>query len=341
MDARDIETPGALIDIDRMQRNISRFQEKCDALGLAFRPHVTAHRVADLARLQIDAGAVGVACQTVDEARRFALAGFNDILIPANVVGEAKTHQLAELALFNRVTTTADHAMVIAGLADAARAHDMVIRVMLEVATGLERAGAAPGDLAPLAERIDKDENLHFAGLLLHPTTPDIKERLDESLSRLHKAGVGVDVVSGGGTGAIEFASELPELTEFRAGSYIFNDYTQVARHRADMDDCALLVAATVVSRPTTDRVILDCGSRTLSTRTVEGGYGYLMEYPCAYIYQLSEEHAHVDMSKCPDKPVIGERVHLIPVLARAVMARRTAIYGVRDGRVETEWIVE
>src|SRR5512134_2030780 len=118
MNIHDLETPSVLIDLDRMEHNIARMQQRCDDLGLAFRPHIKTHKIPDIARAQLEAGAVGIACQKVSEAEIFAAAGINNIQIPYNIVGEQKTGRLADLALYNRVTVSADHPTVIAGLAD-------------------------------------------------------------------------------------------------------------------------------------------------------------------------------------------------------------------------------
>lgn len=335
-----LETPTVLIDLDRLQGNIQRMQSVCQEQGLALRAHVTAHKIPEIARMQIDAGAVGIACASVSEAEVFAQEGFNDIQIPYNVVGPAKTARLADLTLFNRVTTSADHPSVIAGLADAARANEITIRVLIELTTSLERGGAAPSEVVALAERIDKDENLHFAGLLVYPSIVDVLPRLAEALTSLHKAGLGVDIVSGGGTATLRKTKEIAEMTEMCAGTYVYYDWGSVLRHQADMDECAMTVLATVVSRPNSQRVILDCGSKILGLNTAEGGHGFVLEYPDAFIYKLSEGQAHVDMSKCPELPVIGERVRVIPVRASAVSNLANYVYGIRADDVQVEWLV-
>lgn len=340
MKADALETPAVLIDLDRLEANIQRMQAVCFEQGLALRAHVAAHKIPEIARMQIDAGAVGIACASVSEAEVFAQEGFTNIQVPYNVVGPAKTARLADLALFNHLTTSADHPLVIAGLADAARANEITIRVLIELSTSLERGGAAPGEVVALAERIDADENLHFAGLLVYPSTVDALPVLAAALTALHNAGLGVDIVSGGGTAALRKTKEIAELTEICAGTYVYYDWGSVIRHQADMDQCAMTVLATVVSRPNAERVILDCGSRILGLNTAEGGHGFVLEYPDAFIYRLSEGHAHVDMSKCRDLPVIGERVRVIPVRASAVSSLASYVYGIRGDTVQVEWLV-
>src|SRR5262245_7939328 len=137
----DLETPSVLIDLEKMETNIARMQKRCDDLGLKFRPHIKTHKIPDIAKMQMDAGAAGIACQKVSEAEDLAEAGLNDIQIPYNIVGAKKANRLADLALYNRMTVSADSEYVVNGLAEAAEAHEIAIRVMVELETDLHRAG--------------------------------------------------------------------------------------------------------------------------------------------------------------------------------------------------------
>ncbi|MBZ0294356.1 MAG: alanine racemase [Anaerolineae bacterium] len=336
----ELETPCILIDIPQMQANIARMQAHCDQHGLDCRPHVKTHKVPEIAQMQMEAGAVGIACQKLSEAQVFIDEGFGNIQIPYNVVGPSKTARLADMALYNRVTVSADHVSVIAGLSDAAAANEIVLRVMVELATELERTGAPVSEVLQLAQKIDADDHLHFAGLLVYPSNPIIRPALQEALDALHRAGIGVDIVSGGGMDAALRVHEMPELTELRVGTYIFNDYGSVRRGLAALDECAMTALATVVSRPTSDRAILDSGSKTLSAINDKGVYGFILDYPDAILYNLNEEHAFVDLSRCDEKPVIGERVRIVPVQAGVVSNLHNQLFGVVGEAVEAIWTV-
>lgn len=338
--AADLETPAVLIDMDIMQANIDRMQSHCNALGLDFRPHIKTHKIPAIAQKQIDAGAVGIACQKTTEAQVFAEAGFYDIQIPYNIVGPVKTQRAVDLATFTRLTVAADHTLVLAGLSDAAKAMDMSLRVLLDLGTHIQRTGARPDEILTMAKRVEADEHLHFAGILIYPSNVQDRPALQETLHLLDKNGIGVDVVSGGGFGASLEAADVPELTELRVGTYVFGDWRSVQNGWALLEECAMTVAATVVSRPHGDRAIFDSGSKTLTSDVEDGLYGYVVEYPDARIYKLSEEHAHVDLSHCTEKPVIGERVHIIPVHTCVVTNMHDTLYGVRNGRIEAVWNV-
>ena len=243
----ELETPSVLINLDVMQANIDRMQLHCDTLGLDFRPHIKTHKIPDIAQMQIDAGAVGIACQKTTEAQVFAEAGFNDIQIPYNIVGSVKTRRAVDLATYNRLTVAADHTLVLAGLADAAKAMDMSLRVLLDLGTHIQRTGARPDEILTMAERVEADESLHFAGILIYPSNAQDRPALQETLHLLDSKGIGVDVVSGGGFGAALEADQVPELTELRVGTYVFGDWRSVVRGWALTEECAMTVAATVV----------------------------------------------------------------------------------------------
>ena len=238
------------------------------------------------------------------------------------------------------MTTAADNLTVVKGLSETAAAMDIRLRVMIDLATEIERTGATVEQAVELAKAVEQDENLHFAGLMIYPSNPAIRPALQAALARLDEAGIGVDVVSGGGTGAVLAAREMPELTEVRVGTYVFNDWQTAAKGWCSFDDCAMTVWATVISRPTETRAILDSGSKTLSSDAYEGGYGYIAEYPQARVYKLNEEHAYVDVSACDPKPEIGEAVSVIPVHACVVTNLHDRLYGVRGENIELSWNV-
>jgi D-serine deaminase-like pyridoxal phosphate-dependent protein len=336
----EIETPSLLIDLDKMEANIQRMQARCNQLGLSFRPHIKTHKTPEIARMQLQAGAVGIACQKTSEAEVFASAGFNDIQLPYNVVGAKKTARLADLALYNRITVTVDHLNVIAGLAEAARHDDATIRVLIELATPIRRTGAQPHEVVQMAQRIEGEERLHFAGIMAYPSYAETRPIIQEALDYLNRVGIGVDIVSGGGTGAALAAHEIPELTELRVGTYIFNDWMTVLQGWTTPENCALTIATTVVSRPEEDRGILDAGSKTLSSDRLDGLFGHIVEYPEARIYQLNEEHGFVDFSTCDDRPQIGEIVHVIPMHVCVAVNLHDQLFGVRGDQVEFVWNV-
>ena len=336
----DLETPSVLIDLDKMERNIAVMQARCDELGIKFRPHIKTHKIPDIARRQIEAGAVGIACQKVSEAEVFAAAGFNDIQIPYNIVGRRKTRRLATLAQQAHVTVTVDSTAVIDGIAEAAQEIGVSISMMVELVSLGERTGTTPAAALELARHIVAKDNLRFAGVMIYPSDAAIRPRLLETLDLFNAAGIAVETISGGGSGASSEAHLLPELTELRVGTSIFWDWNCVADDLASFDNCAMRVLATVVSANEPGRVILDSGSKAIHSETNNGQYGYILEYPNARLHKVNEEHGYVDCSACPNQPSVGEIVHIIPVHTCVVTNLHNQLYGVRGDAIEEIWDV-
>ncbi len=327
------ETPYVLIDSQRMQNNLQGMNTICDQFGLSLRPNVSWHQSIDIAQQQIDTGAVGISCLTVAEARRFVEAGFTDIQISANVVGTDKTERLTDLLMMAKVTVTVDHTSVVAGLADAAARYDLSVRVLIEVASEYGHAGVSPSEAVLIANRVETEENLHFAGIYMQPITMASYPRLKETLKLLDEAGLGVDVVSGGGTGYAMVAPNIPEVTEIVSGRYVFYDWESIINGWCHPDECALTVKATVVNRPTADQAIINAGWRILSMFNINNTYGHILEYPHATIYKLDPHRAYVDTSKCNEQPVIGETIHIVPIRAEAVLHQANTLYTIHDGQ--------
>lgn len=336
----DLETPSVLIDLDLMENNIAVMQRRCDELGIQFRPHIKTHKIPDIARRQLEAGAAGIACQKVSEAEVFAAAGIRDIQIPYNILGRRKTRRLASLAKEADVTVTVDSKPVVDGIAEAAQELGATINMMVELVSLGERTGTTPEDALRLAQHIQATDNLRFAGVMIYPSNEAIRPRLLETLDLLADAGIAVEMVSGGGSGAIRDAHLLPELTELRVGTCIFWDWNSVAADYASFDQCAMRIRATVVSANEPNRVILDSGSKAIHSETIDGQFGYIVEYPLARLHKVNEEHGYVDCSACSSMPSVGEIVHIIPVHTCVVTNLHNQLYGLRGEAVEVIWDV-
>jgi D-serine deaminase-like pyridoxal phosphate-dependent protein len=198
---------------------------------------------------------------------------------------------------------------------------------------------AAAFDLARLAARLPR---MQFRGLMTFPNRePTTREFFEHALALFKGAGMPVPVVSGGGTPALFTAQNIPMLTEHRAGTCVFNDVMVVSSGTATWDNCAMRVRATMVSRPTDGRAILDCGTKVLtSDQYGQKGFGHILEYPEAVVGNLSEEHGIVDLSACAERPQVGEIVHVVPNHCCVVSNMVDELYGVRGEKVEVVWPV-
>jgi D-serine deaminase-like pyridoxal phosphate-dependent protein len=343
---RDLDTPAVTIHLDVMAENIRRVQALLDRHGVGNRPHVKTHKIPEIGRMQMAAGAIGITCQKVSELEVFVEAGVaQDVLLSYNVLGRAKTDRLMALARRVRtLTVVLDNEPVARGLSEAGARHGVDVRFLVECDTGFGRNGVqtpeAALELARLAMRLPR---MDFQGLMTFPSRePGTGVFFERALELFKQAGIPVPVVSGGGTPALATVGRFPMLTEHRAGTCVYNDAMVVELAKtATWDDCAMRVRATVVSRPTDGRAIIDAGTKVL-TSDLYGmkGYGHVMEYPAAAVTALSEEHGTLDLSACPERPQVGEVVHVVPNHCCVVSNMVDQVYGVRGDRVEVVWPV-
>jgi D-serine deaminase-like pyridoxal phosphate-dependent protein len=341
----DLDTPSVLIDLDRVEANLRRAQDYADAHGLRLRPHIKTHKIPDLARRQVELGAIGITCQKLGEAEAMADGGIRDILLTFNLLGRAKLQRLVALARRVRLSVTLDNAVVASELDAAMREAGLVLPVLIECDTGGERCGVqTPEEAVELARLVAALKGVRLEGLMTYPArgqTEVTAAWLGEAVAGLKAAGVEPGVVSTGGTPDLYRAHEVTVATEHRPGTYIYHDRDQ-ARASLGLEACAMSILATVVSRPTDGRAILDAGSKTFSSDSLGlDGFGLITDYPQAVLAKFSEEHGHVDCSASNARPRIGERVTIIPNHACAVTNLHDVVYGVRGDRVERVFKVE
>ena len=338
----ELDTPCAVVDLDRLEANIARLQTYLSEHGLANRPHIKTHKIPAIAQMQVDAGAVGITCQKIGEAEVMAAAGLRDIFLPYNILGEAKLNRLMQLARRITLSVTVDSAVVARGLSGAAQRAELTLTVLVECDTGAQRCGVqSPQAAAELAQLIARLPGLRFGGLMTYPNSEPLDAFVSATKALLAAERIPVERVSGGGTACMWQAHTHRELTEHRAGMYIYGDGKTIRSGALTLETCSFGVITTVVSRPTRDRGILDAGSKVLSSDLLGlEGYGYIREYPQAQIYQLSEEHGHVDFSAGERRPEIGERVTVIPNHCCPVTNLLDEVVGVRRGKVEATWRV-
>lgn len=342
--ATDLDTPAVTVDLDIMEANIARLQRHLAQHGLANRPHIKTHKIPELGRLQMQAGAAGITCQKLGEVEIFADAGVaDDVLLTFNVIGWLKTERLMRLTKrLKRLAVVFDSEFVARGLSEAARRANADVRFLIECDTGFGRNGVQTPEAAfELARAAMKLPHMHFEGLMTFPTREPTAPYFERALALFRNAGIPVPVVSGGGTPATLTVGNFPMLTEHRAGTYIYNDVMMVHSKAATWAECAMRVRATVVSRPTDTRAVIDAGTKVLtSDQYYVSGYGHILEYPEALIPSLSEEHGVIDLSACKERPAVGEIVHVVPNHCCVVSNMVDEVYGVRRGKVEATWKV-
>jgi D-serine deaminase-like pyridoxal phosphate-dependent protein len=343
MHISELDTPVVTIDLDIVERNIATTERYFAEHKIRSRPHIKTHKLPILAHKQIAAGACGITVQKLGEAEVMAAAGIDDILVTYNILGPQKLERLTRLCRQAKMAVIADSETTIAGLSGAASADGVTIRVLVEMDTGGNRVGVqTPAEAVRLAETIARSPGLEFGGLMTYPTSDRARTTFEETIQLLERVGLQAETRSGGGSPNRFRAHEwAPTVNEHRAGTYIYNDATLVLGGNATWDDCAMRILATVVSRPTADRAIIDGGSKTFTNdHPCAEGYGHFLEYPEAVMSAQSEEHGHVDISKCSRKPEVGERVTVIPRHACGTTNLHDEVVAHRGGRVEAIWPV-
>jgi D-serine deaminase-like pyridoxal phosphate-dependent protein len=336
----DIDTPAVLVDLDIAKANISRFQDYANAHGIKVRPHIKTHKLPLLAEMQLAAGATGITCQKISEAEAMVAgcAAIRDVLITYNIVGEQKLVRLRSLAEKVRLSVVADSAEVIDGLSQVFASSERPLSVLVECNTGANRCGVvSPRDADVLAARIAEAPGLIFGGLMTYPPAAGeagVEAFMTEAKALIEARGIAVPVITSGGTPTMMHAADAPVATEYRPGTYVYNDRSLVARGSCGWKDCALTVVATVVSVPAKNRAIIDAGSKTLTSDLLGlTGYGHVLGRDDIVIDQLSEEHGRL----VSDRPIdlrVGERVRIVPNHACVVTNMVDSLFVISGGNV-------
>ncbi|MHB0951195.1 MAG: D-TA family PLP-dependent enzyme [Allorhizobium sp.] len=341
-----VNTPAVLVDLDIARRNIDRFQAYADAHGLKVRPHIKTHKLPAIAEMQLRAGAVGITCQKVSEAEAMVAGSpeIRDVLITYNILGSEKLRHLAALARKVALAVVADSEVVVDGLSAAFAKEPTPLRVLVECNTGADRCGVAtPEAAAALARRIVDAPGLSFGGLMTYPPaggTASVQSFMSHAKALIEADGMAVATITSGGTPSMMEAALAPVTTEYRPGTYVYNDRSLVMRGACGFEDCALTVLATVVSVPAANRAIIDAGSKTL-TSDLFGltGHGHVLGRSDIAIDQLSEEHGRL-VSEGPIGLAVGDRVRIVPNHACVVTNMVDTIKVIEDGRLAGTWPV-
>jgi D-serine deaminase-like pyridoxal phosphate-dependent protein len=351
----ELATPAVVIDLDVLERNISRMAARMREAAVALRPHAKTHKTPEIGRMQLAAGARGLSLAKVGEAEVFAAAGFDDLFLAYPVVGEDRARRLLALAERARLAVGADSVEGAESLGRVFHAAGRRLDVLVKVDSGFHRVGASPDASPALAAAIAELPGIRLRGIFTHaghgyhaPTREEV-ERVGRSegeivarvAEALRRRGLSCEVVSVGSTPTASSAVEAEGVTECRPGNYVFHDASQVALGTCAPEDCAMTVHATVVSVPAAERAIVDAGSKTLSSdalRPRAGGHGSILGRR-SRLDRLSEEHGVVAV-EAGERFRVGERVRILPNHACVVANLHDRLVVSRGDRVEGEWRV-
>lgn len=350
-DFDSIGTPAALVDLDRVEQNLSRMQQYADAHQLGLRPHVKTHKALWIAEQQTDHGALGITVATTVEAELLGPAAGELLLAYPSLAQRAAV--AAASARHRPTLVSLDSIEALAALRAAARTANVQVGVLVELDVGMRRCGVADAGAAIRLARAC-DDDVPFRGVMFYPghIREPVEEQdaqilalartVDDVVTALNEAGLSAGIVSGGSTPTAWRSHELPHLTEIRPGTYVFNDRTTHAIGACAHDDLAYTVLATVVSTAVPGQAVVDAGSKTLSSDTIRApgkdGFGELLSRPDVTVSRMSEEHGVLDLSRTDWRPRVGERVRIVPNHVCVSVNLQTTIHGFRGGRLERSW---
>jgi len=346
-----LDTPALLINIPVMDRNIARMAETFRAAGINWRPHTKGLKSPALVERLLAAGASGITCAKTSEAEVMAEAGVRDILIANQVVGAAKIARLLHVRTMADPIVAVDSVANVEELENAALAASTTLRVVVEVDTGMHRAGTQPGEpTVALAKRVAASPSLRFVGVMgweghaTRAAEPGVKEaRIAEAVGLLTQtadacraAGLPVEIVSCGGTGTYSITAHLPGVTEVQAGGGILSDVVYREVMGVDHEPAATILA-TVTSRPTPTRIICDAGKKTMSS---DGAVPKPILPAAVRRVGLSAEHATIEMENPTDTPHVGDKIEFVVGYTDTTVHLHEELYAIRDGVIEAVWPV-
>ena len=347
----DVQTPCLIVDLDALDRNITRMQKFADDMGVRLRVHGKMHKSADIAQMQLDGGACGICCQKVSEAEAFAHAGIRDILISNEVCDPVKIGRLARLPrLGARIIVCVDDMGNIADLSAAAQRHGTNLEVLVEVDCGADRCGVAPGQpVVELAKAIAAAPGLVFSGIQAYQGAAqhlrayeERKAKIDiaidmarRSVEMLAAEGLPCAIVGGAGTGTYGFEGSSGVYNELQCGSYAFMDadYQRVKNAKGDFLDefeNSLFLLTSVMSHPTADRAVVDAG---LKAQSVDSGLPVIFGRGDLQYKKCSDEHGVIDDPGGALK--IGDKLRLVPGHCDPTCNVHDWYVGIRAGVVE------
>lgn len=353
-----IDTPALVVHQEIMETNLKQMADYAESRQIGLRPHFKTHKSVDIARQQRELGAIGITCAKLGEAEVLAASGvFDSIFIANQIVGPLKLARLVKLMDQVDMRVAVDSVAVCEGLQEAMSDAGKTLDVVIELNTGQGRAGILSDEAITLAETIrDRFPNLRVVGLMTHEghagaATDQAEmeqiahaagEMITATAEELRERNFDVQVVSVGSTPAAFTTTEIDGITEMRPGTYVFQDNAIFRFPGYGPENCALRILATVTSRPAPDRAIIDAGSKVLTSDAAKGrsGHGYIVEYPDAEIFSLSEEHGWVHLPEGSQGMQIGEKVEVIPNHVCPTVNLTDELYVVRDDELVERWPV-
>ena len=340
----EIDTPALLLDMDAVERNIGTMAGFFKDKPCKLRPHIKTHKLPLIALKQIEAGAIGITCAKLGEAKIFLESGVKDVLIANEIVGPAKIQRLVNLSGYGNLICCVDHYENARDISDAAGKIGRKVHLLVEVNVGINRCGVMPGKPAlELVEKISRLEHLVFRGFMGYEGgvfVLDVEEKkktctesnrlLVETKDLVERHGFPVEIVTAGGSNTFNLTGLYPGITDIQVGSYVTMD-TYNKFYGLNFEQ-AVTVLTTVISRPERGRAVTDAGMKSLST---DHGLPVCKD-PAISVSRLNEEHGHLEI-KDPDHGLrVGNKIEVIPSHGCTTIPLYDRYVVIRDDRVES-----
>jgi D-serine deaminase-like pyridoxal phosphate-dependent protein len=345
----ELDTPALWVDLDRLEQNITALALHFKNAGVHWRPHTKGVKVPAIAHKLVAAGAIGITCAKLGEAEVMVAAGIRDILIANQITGRHKLPRLANLCRQADVKVAVDSPRNVAALGAAAVAYGTEIGVLIELNSGMERAGVEPGEaVLALARLIIQTPGVRLRGLMTwEGHTLDIgdptqkRQEIERSIGLAtgsaelcRSQGIPIEIVSGGGSGTYKVTPFLPGMTEIQAGGAIFCDVTYQS-WGIDLQP-ALFVQTTVTSRPNPQRIICDAGFKSLPSNESPPAPLGLAQKVLKVV--SSAEHGAVELESPNDTLEVGDLLDFVVGYGDGTVYLHDVMVGVRAGIVECVW---
>lgn len=358
----DIATPGLVLDLDILERNLDEMAAVARSAGVELYPHAKTHRMAEIGRRQVARGAHGLCVAKLGEAEAFATAGIKNLFVANPIFGEEKAKRALGLSRRADLLLATDGVAGAQSIGAAFAEDGATARIMLAIDSGMGREGVAPKDAADIAQVLHALPGIELAGIYTHEgSTYSAKDASDlvrqaeaagalmvSTAQAIRARGITLPIVSLGASASARAVAHVPGVTQIRPGIYAFNDVGQIALGNATLATAAVRVIATVVSHPEAGRACIDAGSKSLSTDLVPAaarrdaypGMGLIVNAPGWVIERMSEEHGWLRWrgEGAPAPLPVGTRLEIVPnhVCMAFAMLRRASV--VRDGAVIDRW---
>lgn len=332
--AAAIETPGVVISLEAVESNINKMAGAIKKTGVQLRPHAKTHKLPQMAQRQLDAGAIGITVAKMAEAEVMAAGGITDIFVAYPIVAMSKLERAVKLVQSGiRLIIGVDSLEGAQRVSQAAVKHGVQLEVRLEIESGLNRTGVDAAAAPALAQQISKLDGVLLGGIFTYrgamlsgAATMDLKAAgheegriMVQTAEAISAAGVEIRDISVGSSPTALYAAEVEGITEVRPGTYIYQDVMQAAFGLCETGDCAGAVVATVVSRPTPTRIVIDGGSKTFATDVQPDkaplhlkGFGHIVGDPDAVFERMNEEHGVISV-KADSSYQVGDVIAIIP----------------------------